>query len=155
MKKTIVLLLIFLLSLSETFAYAIKVYDEYGNRVGTYRKEGENYVLYDFKDNKVEQPEKLLDEVPSQKALTEYSRTYYDENMMPIGTYRSGYYGNNGLYYPRGAFFPSYSWRPSRTPSITCPRARHHSINNNYRGGTVFVDTRYPELRPIHIYQTK
>ena len=43
-----------LLTVCETFAYSVKVYDQWGNRVGTYKKEGDNYVLYDFNDKKVE-----------------------------------------------------------------------------------------------------
>ena len=144
MKKLFVLSVIFLFGISETFAYAIKVYDEYGSRIGTYRKEGDNFVLYDFNDNKVENPASLIKNVPGQKTLSEYTRTFYDENMMPIGTFRSGLYGNNGKYYPRGIFYPS-SWNSLGTPSVVCPRA-NNTIKNNYHSGTVFVDTRFPQL---------
>ena len=87
MHKLLVVFVIFLLVVSETFAYSVKVYDEYGNRVGTYKKEGDNYQFYDFNDNKVDRPEAVIKDAPSQKTLREYSRTLYDENMNPIGTY--------------------------------------------------------------------
>ena len=144
MKKILLLMLIFAICISETLAYSIKVYDEYGNRVGTYRKEGENYAFYDFNDKKVEQPETIIKEAPSQKTLTEYSRTYYDSNMMPAGTYRSGLYGNNGRYYPRGVFNP-YPWYPHRNPYMVCPRANNYNINNSDKVYDV-VDTRFPKF---------
>ena len=101
MRKIFILSAIILLTVTETFAYAIKVYDEYGNRVGTYRKEGDHYQLYDFNDKKVEQPDTIIKDAPDSKTLTEYSQTFYDENMTPIGSWHSGYYGSNGRYYPR------------------------------------------------------
>ena len=43
MRKILALFLALIICISETFAYALKVYDEYGKRVGTYRKEGDSY----------------------------------------------------------------------------------------------------------------
>jgi hypothetical protein len=60
MFKIFLLLLSIIIFSSQVFAYSIKVYDEYGNRVGTYRKEGDNFVLYDFHDKKVEDPSTLI-----------------------------------------------------------------------------------------------
>ena len=114
MRKFLIITFLMLAFISETFAYAIKVYDEYGNRVGTYRKEGERFQLYDFNDNKVEEPSDIIKDAPTQRTLKEYTRTLYDENMMPIGTMRSGLYSSDGRYYPRGyirpaGFYPYYN----------------------------------------------
>ncbi|MBR1776331.1 hypothetical protein IJ750_04585 [bacterium] len=111
MKKTLLLFLISIFSSASVFAYAVKVYDEMGNRVGTYRKEGDKFVLYDFNDKKVENPETLIQNAPSQKTLTQYSQYLYDENMNPIGSFTTGFYGSNGRYYPRGFYYPK-SWNP-------------------------------------------
>ena len=73
MRKIFLFLMIILITASQTFAYSIKVYDEYGNRVGTYKKEGENYQLYDFYDKKVDSPEIIIKDAPDKKTLTEYS----------------------------------------------------------------------------------
>lgn len=144
MHKLLVVFVIFLLAVSETFAYSVKVYDEYGNRVGTYKKEGDNYQFYDFNDNKVDRPEAVIKDAPSQKTLTEYSQTFYDENMMPIGTWRSGYFGNDGRYYPRGVCYPSAFYR-TYSPQIVRPRAGTNNFNiPENKTGTIFVDSRYP-----------
>ena len=87
--KIIIIMFVLFFFISETFAYSIKVYDVYGNRVGTYRKEGDNYVLYDFYDKKVEDPSTLIKNAPSQKTLTQYTQTFYDESMSPIFSYTS------------------------------------------------------------------
>ncbi len=146
MRKIFVLAVIVLLLTSETFAAAIKLYDEYGNRVGTYRKEGDFYQLYDFNDNKVENPDALIKDAPSQKTLTEYSRTFYDENMMPIGTWRSGFYGNNGRFYPRGGIFYPTSWTRTRTPYIVRPRTNNFYQYADYQNNVNYVDTRFPKF---------
>ena len=150
MRKILTLFFIIFLSVSQAYSYALKVYDEYGNRVGTYRKEGDNYQFYDFNDNKVDNPETLIKDAPTQKTLTEYSRTFYDENMIPIGTWRSGFYGNNGRYYPRyGEFYPS-GWTRTRTPYIVRPNARTNGINQykyaDYKDNVNYVDTRFPKF---------
>ena len=105
---------------AEANAYSIKVYDQMGNRVGTYKREGDNYVLYDFHDKKVDDPSALIKNAPNQKTLKEYSQTFYDENMMPIFTYSTGLYGNGGMHYPRG-FYPPRCWYNTSTPSIVRP----------------------------------
>ena len=147
MRKLFILSAILFFTISETFAYAIKVYDEYGNRVGTYRKEGDNYQLYDFNDKKVDDPDSLIKNAPDKKTLTEYSRTFYDENMMPIGTWRSGFYGNNGRYYPRnGEFVPAGFYR-TRTPYIVRPNANNNFFKyEDYKYNVNYVDTRYPKF---------
>ncbi len=142
MRKIFTFLIIFLISIAEVSAYSLKVYDEYGNRVGTYRKEGDKFQLYDFNDNKVDEPTELIKNPPTQKTLSEYSRTYYDENMLPIGTYRSGWYGNNGRYYPRGGYFVPKSWYPSYNQYIVRPSAGNIIRNESYirgRGSTNIV----------------
>jgi hypothetical protein len=152
MRKLVILSVILLLSVSETFAYALKVYDEYGNRVGTYRKEGDNYQLYDFYDKKVDNPDSLIQNAPNQKTLTEYSRTFYDENMIPIGTWHSGYYGNDGRYYPRGyEFYPS-AWRRTRSPYIVRPNATDVYKYADYKDNVNYVDTRYPKFHKFRTY---
>lgn len=150
MYKFLILFAVILFTVSETFAYAVKVYDEYGNRVGTYRKEGDSYQLYDFNDKKVEQPDMIIQDAPDNRTLTQYSQTFYDTNMMPVGTWRSGIYGNNGRYYPRNSmFYPSSAFYQTRTPYIVRPHShRDNRFYNygNYRYNTNYVDTRYPKF---------
>lgn len=130
MHKIILTIFLIFVCMSEVFAYAIKVYDEYGNRVGTYRKEGDNFVLYDFYDKKVDDPSTLIKNAPNQKTLTNYSHTFYDEYMMPLFSYSTGYYGSNGRYYPRG-FYPPRNWIGSPDcPSIVRPRAGRSVIKS-------------------------
>ena len=145
MRKIFLFLMIILITASQTFAYSIKVYDEYGNRVGTYKKEGENYQLYDFYDKKVDSPEMIIKDAPDKKTLTEYSRTFYDENMNPIGTWRSGYFGNNGRYYPRGGMYYPSAFYKTRSPYIVRPHARTNTGIYKYSSfqDTNFVDTRF------------
>ena len=148
MRKLLVILVIFFVAVSEVFAYSIKVYDEYGNRVGTYRKEGDSYQFYDFNDNKVDRPEAIIKDAPTDRTLTEYSQTFYDENMMPIGTWRSGYFGNDGRYYPRGYCYPAAFYK-TRTPGIVRPSARNNFNpypDTNHRPGTYIEDTRFPKF---------
>ena len=156
MRKIFILFAVVLLTLSETFAYGIKVYDEFGNRVGTYKKEGDSYQLYDFNDRKVDQASTLIQNAPDNKTLTEYSQTFYDANMMPIGTWRSGFYGNNGRYYPRnGVFYPSTAFYQTKAPYIVRPHARtDNRLYNyeNYRYRTNYVDTRYPKFHAFKSY---
>ena len=149
MRKIFILFTILLLTVTETFAYAMKVYDEYGNRIGTYRKEGDHYQLYDFNDNKVDNPDSLIKNPPNQKTLTEYSQTFYDANMMPIGTWRSGFYGNNGKYYPRYGEYRPAAFGRMISPYIVRPHAR---VNTgiykyaDYKDSVNVVDTRYPKF---------
>ena len=148
MRKIFILSAILLLTVSEAFAYAIKVYDEYGNRVGTYRKEGDRYQLYDFYDNKIENPDRLIKNAPNQKTLTEYTRTFYDENMMPIGTWHSGLYSSNGRYYPRHTEFYPAPFYKTRTPYIVRPHANTQRGLYKYSDlkDRNYVDTRYPQF---------
>ena len=146
MRKILIILAVILFTVSETFAYAIKVYDEYGNRVGTYRKAGKDYQLYDFYDNKIDNPETLIKNPPDKKTLTEYTQTLYDENMMPIWTYRSGFYGNNGRYYPRRGYFQT-GWSRTRTPYIVRPNNHSEFFKYaDYKDNVNYVDTRYPKF---------
>ena len=144
MSRLLISFLIILLTITNVFGYAIKVYDEYGNRVGTYKKEGDNYQFYDFNDNKVDNPNTIIKNAPEQTTLTEYSHTFYDENMIPIGTWRSGFYGNDGKYYPRyGQFFPSNMYK-TNTPYIVRPSAKNNfNLNNN---NINYIDTRFPRF---------
>ena len=147
MRKLLVLSAIFIFTISEIFGYGIKVYDEYGNRVGTYRKEGDNFQLYDFNDKKVDDPDALIKNAPDKRTLTEYTRTFYDENMMPIGTWRSGFYGSNGRYYPRHAEFVPAGFYRTRTPYIVRPNANNNFSNQvNYRSSVNYIDTKYPRF---------
>ena len=154
MRKFFILSAVLILTVTETFAYAIKVYDEYGNRVGTYRKEGDRYQLYDFYDNKIDNPDNLIKDAPNQKTLTEYTRTFYDENMMPIGTWHSGYFGNNGRYYPRhGVFYPSNYG--TGNPYIVRPHANTGGgiyKYSGYQNNVIHVDTRYPQFHKFQPY---
>jgi hypothetical protein len=110
------------------------------------RKDGDNYVLYDFYDKKVEDPSTLIKNAPNQKTLKEYSQTFYDENMIPIGTYRSGFYGNNGRYYPRRGFYPT-GFQRMRTPNIVRPNNRSDFFKYaDYKDNVNYVDTRYPKF---------
>ncbi len=149
MRRILILSAILFLTVTETFAYAIKVYDEYGNRVGTYKKEGDSYQLYDFNDRKIENPDNIIQNAPDKKTLTEYSQTFYDENMMPIGTWHSGFYGNNGRYYPRHTEFYPAPFYKTRTPYIVRPHANTgEGIYKyaDYKDNVNSVDTRYPKF---------
>ena len=155
MRKIFILSAILLLTVTETFAYAIKVYDEYGNRVGTYRKEGDKYQLYDFYDNKIDNPDSLIKDAPNQKTLTEYTRTFYDENMMPIGTWHSGLYSSNGRYYPTNTEFYPAPFYKTRTPYIVRPHANTQSglhKHSDFKDPN-YVDTRYPQFHKFEPYQ--
>ena len=146
MRNILIVLLIILMTTSATLAYAIKVYDEYGNRVGTYKKEGENYQLYDFYDKKVDNPDDLIQNAPDRDTLKEYSRTFYDENMIPIGSLRSGLYSKGGSFYPRGTFYPTgekYYFRP--TPYIVRPSA-NHGLKLEKPANIRYTDTRFPSF---------
>ena len=52
MQKFVLIVFIFIFTVSQTFAYAIKVYDENGNKIGTYKKENNCYPS-DFFDNNI------------------------------------------------------------------------------------------------------
>ena len=132
MKKLLIVLLFLSITINASYAYAIKVYDNYGNRVGTYRKEGDNFVLYDFNDNKIENPEEYIKNAPTQKTLTEYTRYFYDENMNPIGSYSTGFFGNNGRYYPRGHIQPRCFYPTTRSNYIVRPRANTSFYNLSF-----------------------
>ncbi len=121
MYKIILILLIAILTIQTCNAYAIKVYDQWGNRVGTYKKEGENFILYDFYDKKIEKPEELIENAPSQKTLSEYTQYFYDENMMPIGSFSTGMWSNTGKYYPGRRYIPRCFY-PSGNNYIISPR---------------------------------
>ena len=131
MKKLFILIMLIILAVPETFAYAIKVYDQMGNRLGTYRKEGENFVLYDFYDKKVENPDELIKNAPNQKTLTNFSQYFYDENMNPIGSFSTGMWLNYGGFRPqRIRYFPG-SYCPMNTNYIVRPRAKSTTIEYN------------------------
>lgn len=149
MRKIFILFAILFFSVSETFAFAVKVYDEYGNRVGTYRKEDGHYQLYDFNDKKVENPDNLIKNAPDQRTLTEYSQTFYDENMNPIGTWHSGFFGNDGRYYPRHPEYYPSDFHRTGTPYIVRPHANtREGIYKyaDYQDNVNYVDTRYPKF---------
>ena len=155
MRKIFILFAMILFTVSETYAYAIKVYDEYGNRVGTYKKEGDNYQLYDFYDKKIDNPEGLIKDAPNQRTLREYSQTFYDENMLPIGTWRSGYYGSDGKYYPRHSEFIPAGFHRTRSPYIVRPHANtNQGIYQyaDYQNNVNYVDTRFPRFHKFKNY---
>ena len=145
-KNLFLILLIFIFSITSAFSYAIKVYDQYGNRVGTYRKEGDKFVLYDFNDKKVENAQELIKNAPSQKYLTDLTQYFYDENMNPIGSYTTGLWGNYGRFYPRGRFIPKYFYNHNE-PYIIRPSAKNedylkiepYPYKNNSRNNTVKI----------------
>lgn len=140
MRKFLIIFLLIIFTVPETLAYAIKVYDEYGNRVGTYRKVGQSYQFYDFYDKKVDNPEALIKNPPDKRTLTEYTQTLYDENMMPIGTYRSGFYENTGRYYPR-RYYPT-GWSMAK-PYIVRPNNNKNYLQYADYQETHSVDTRF------------
>lgn len=149
MRKIFILSAIILFTVSQTFAYSIKLYDEYGNRIGTYKKEGDEYQLYDFNDNKVDNPAMLIREEPDKRTLTEYSQTYYDENMNPVYTWRSGFYGSDGRYYPRNAIFYPTGVSGIRTPYIVRPHANNGTGIYQYADNNSsinYVDKRYAQF---------
>ena len=144
MKKWFLLIMIVIMTCSQVFAYAVKVYDQWGNRIGTYRKEGENFVLYDFYDKRIENPEDLILNAPSQKTLKEYSQYLYDENMNPIGMYSTEPWHNNFRYYPRGRYAPRNFHHPS-PPYIVRPPAR----------GNPYLNQHYHHSGSFNIIKTK
>lgn len=136
MRKFIYIFLLLIIATTQTFGYAIKVYDQWGNRIGTYKKEGDNYVLYDFYDKKVENPEELMQNPPNQKTLTNYTQYFYDENMLPIMGFNA-VCRNTGRYYSNGRFFARCFYR-NQGPSIVRPNANTKSI---------LYEERYPYSR--------
>ena len=121
MKKIILSLCILFFGVSQVFAYSIKLYDQWGNRIGTYKKEGENYILYDFYDKKIENPEDLIKNAPSQRTLKEYTQYFYDANFVPIGSFSTGLWSNSGRYYPRGGRYLPRCFYQSPSPYIVRP----------------------------------
>lgn len=53
MKKLLLLLLMFVVSTSMAFSYSIKLYNDNGYMIGTAKKNGEDYEIYDLNDNRV------------------------------------------------------------------------------------------------------
>lgn len=85
MKKTIVTLLLLILTAGQSFAYVEKVYDEYGNRVGSARKIGDTYEWYDMNDKRVQSYKDLADgaevfvgNLPARPADYYYNYYYWD-----------------------------------------------------------------------------
>ena len=136
MKKLTIIALLLLITMNETFAYAIKVYDEWGNRIGTYKKEGENFVLYDFYDKKVENPENLIKNPPNNRLLKEYSQYFYDENMNPIGGYSTGLWWNHGRFYPGRRYMPR-CFNPPCGRSIVRPSAKNIIYEERFPYGRI------------------
>ena len=132
MKKFLAIVFISAITTQCVLAFGIKVYDEMGNRIGTYKKEGDNYVLYDFNDKKIDNPEDLMKDPPSQNALKEYNQLFYDENMIPIGGYYTGLWMNSGRHCPGRRFVPRCFYRTG-SPYVVRPKA----------GSTVYEE-RYP-----------
>lgn len=106
MQKLLLLLLIFAMSTSMTFAYSIKLYNDNGYMIGTARKNGEDYEIYDLND----------------KRVTDYDAFYNspgdpDRKQMPESKYFGvipGYdwvrvtTGSNGVTRTRGVTEPYY-----------------------------------------------
>ena len=132
MQKFLVLMLISIFTIAQTYAYAIKVYDEYGNRIGTYRKSNEKYEFYDFHENKVENPEDVIQNPPSQKTLIEiYQGRIYNPDMMPLDTYSNRLYDIWDKNSPKRYSFPPSVNMP-REPYIVCPRTKNlYPYNGN------------------------
>ena len=145
MNRIFLLLIILLSFTTETFAYAIKVYDEYGNRVGTYRKEGDKYQLYDFNDKKVETPDGLTHGNPKTKVMSENYQILYDENMIPIGRWEPVIYGSNGRYYPLGGIFYPVPYNDYSGNYIVKPDSNIYSQNQK-PNSTNIIDTRFPKF---------
>ena len=123
MRNLVLLIIIMLITGGEVFSFAIKVYDEYGNRVGTYRRVGDSYEFYDFYDRKVEKAEDIIKNAPSQNTLKEVGTRIYNPDMMPLDSYSSNLYGTYWRNYPRRFIRPQYVNSP-RAPYIVRPRAR-------------------------------
>ena len=160
MRKILALFVLLIVLCSNVYAYSIKVYDENGSRIGTYRKEGDNYVLYDFNDKKIENPSTLIQNAPSQNNLKEYSQYLYNENMYPIGTYRDGYFGPNRIHYGygyNGGIYRRHLNGIRRNRANSEPRStvyedsrftQFHDFSNNTKkyGGTVYEDSRFTKF---------
>ena len=92
MKKILFSILLLVIFANSAFAYAIKIYDEYGSRIGTAKKVGENYELYDMDGKKFENYEKLHSSIPFDNKTTLQERIiyFYDQDLRPIGTISNG-----------------------------------------------------------------
>ena len=137
MCKLILILLIIFITAGESFAYAVKVYDEYGNRVGTYRKVGDGYEFYDFYDRKVEKAEDIIKNAPTQKVLSETEPRIYNSDLLPLDAYNFPIYGTEWRYHtrryvrphfvnmPRGRYIVRPRRQPLGSPSISQPAHPH------------------------------
>lgn len=151
MKRFCTILLFLLITTSSAMAYSIKVYDQWGNRIGTYRKEGENFVLYDFYEKKIENPQDLILHAPSQKSLKLYSEYFYDGYMNPIGEYAYGLWPQAGMYYPNRRMMPNYMFRRNGA-SIVRQRANKNNLLDSQQTNSSFMqnsnntlyESRYP-----------
>ena len=94
MKKIFIIFLLFFLTVCESYAYTVKLYDQYGNHIGSAKKNGEQYEIYNLNNDKVESYDDLFDKTATKQIITEYSRVIYDQNLRPVGTFTEGIYGN-------------------------------------------------------------
>lgn len=163
LKKILTIILLLIISTPYSLGYAVKIYDEFGNRIGTYRKEGDNFVLYDFYDKKVEIPEDLIENAPNKQTLKEMSQYFYDENLNPIGSFNTGLWNNYGRNYRRGYGYTPYNYynnhnnyivRPGARPFFPPPPPRRPHM---YSYGTSTIITNYgsPNYSNIPNYKLK
>ena len=79
MQKFVLIVFIFIFTVSQTFAYAIKVYDENGNKIGTYKKENNCYQFYDLKGKKAQKPSVPVRYYPLENDF--YPSDFFDNNI--------------------------------------------------------------------------
>lgn len=104
MKKAIVTLSLLILTAGQSFAYVEKVYDEYGERVGSARKVGDSYEWYDMDNKRVKSykdlangAEVFVGSLPARPADFYYSYYYWD----PIDRIRSNRFNSGRVKYIR------------------------------------------------------
>ena len=67
---------------------------------------------------------------------------------MPIGTWRSGLYGNDGRYYPVGYYYPAAFYK-NESMQIVRPSAKNDFNQNKNTKNTrnmYYEDTRFPKF---------
>lgn len=90
--RYLIIILILLVTINPSFSYVVKIYNDNGDQIGTARKSGGDYEIYDMKGNKVE----------------DYEAFYASSglNIKPVNNYDpTQYWIRTGPYSTRPLFF--------------------------------------------------
>jgi len=123
MKKIILFILSFIFSTLIILSDEIKVYDELGNRVGTYKKINDKYEFYDFYERKIEDPSSVIKNAPDQNTLKNYSQEYKVTKDAITDMYINNSFSGRYRRFDRGFIQPK-CWYNYQTPSIVRPSAK-------------------------------